>query len=190
MSNGHRLTQAELSRLSTAFHEAGHAVAAVVLGGRVHGSVLDDEHPHTEFDTLPAGTDPAVSLAGPWCEARWTLGRSPGPADNRRILAAHTSDDRALCAAGGWAAGASVVPLLERCWPAVKAVTSRLYFHGRAEHADVCAALGLTDDGGPASLGLAMIRSGAAPGAFTITKPVAANVGSPFRSVDRINLDG
>jgi hypothetical protein len=53
-------------------------------------------------------------------------------------------------------------------------MTSTLYFCGRADHADdVCAALGLTDDGGPGSRGLAIIRSGRAPGSFTLTRPIA-----------------
>lgn len=49
---------------------------------------------------------------------------------------------------------------LERSWPAVKAVTKQLYFKGPASHQDVCLALGLSDHGGPGSLGLALIRSG------------------------------
>jgi hypothetical protein len=168
--NGYQMTDADLSRIATAFHEAGHAVAAVVLGGRVHKAVMDDGHPRTEHEALPSGTEAAVTYAGPWCEARWTLGRAPGPADLHRILATNQSDDRALCAAGGPHTGAAVVPLLERCWPAVMAVTTKLYRTGRADHADVCTALGLIDDGGPGSLGLAMIRSGSAPGSFTVAR--------------------
>lgn len=102
----------------------------------------------------------AISYAGPWAEARWTLGRAPGPAEMHRALATHRADDRALCAAGGPSAGAEVVGLLERCWPAVKALTTRLYFGSQIDHTDVCAALGLTDDGGPATLGLACLRAG------------------------------
>jgi hypothetical protein len=37
-------------------------------------------------------------------------------------------------------------------------------------HTDVCTALGLTDDGGPGSVALALIRSGTAPGAFTVKR--------------------
>jgi hypothetical protein len=61
--------------------------------------------------------------------------------------------------------------LLDRCWPAVNAVTSKLFYAGQVGHAAVCVALGLTDDGGPGSLGLAMIRSGSRPGAFSLTRP-------------------
>ena len=155
---GHQLTEAELDRLGIAFHEAGHAVAAVVLGGRVHRAVVD-EHPHTEHDPLP-GLDAGIVYAGPWAEARWTLGYQPGPADMRRALARNGSDDRTLCAAGGPHQGAHIVSLMERCWPAVKTLAKGLYFTGTATHTDVCAALGLTDGGGPGSLGLTLIRSG------------------------------
>ncbi len=166
---GYQLSERELDRLATAFHEAGHAVAAVVLGGRVH-PVLVDDHPRTEFTTLPAGTTSAVALAGPWSEARWTNGRVPGPADVRAALSRNGSDDQALCAAGGPHQGAFVVPLLERCWPAVKVLTKTLYFNGRGGHADVTAALGLPDEGGPGSLGLAMIRSGSGPNTFRVSR--------------------
>lgn len=156
---GYQLTEAELDRLSTAFHEAGHAVATVILGGRVHAATISGEHPHTEYDPLP-GLDAGIVYAGPWAQARWTLGRAPGPADMRRALARHSADDRTLCAAGGPHQGAHIVPLLERCWPAVKTLAKGLYFTGTATHTDACAALGLTDDGGPSSMGLALIRSG------------------------------
>lgn len=156
---GYQLSEGELDRLATAFHEAGHAVAAVALGGRVHQVLVDDEHPRIEHDSLP-GLDTAIIYAGPWSEARWTYGRIPGPADMRSVLARNGSDDQVLCAAGGPHQGAFVVPLLERCWPAIKTLTRQLYRTGTASHTDVCASLGLSDDGGPGSLDLALIRSG------------------------------
>ncbi|GAA2552088.1 M50 family metallopeptidase [Mycolicibacterium diernhoferi] len=157
---GYQLSETELDRLGTAFHEVGHAVAAVVLGGRVH-RVIVGEQAHTEHDPLP-GLDAGITYAGPWAEARWELGRPPGPADMRRALARNSSDDRTLCAAGGPHQGVHIVPLLERCWPSVKALAKGLYFTGTASHAEVCSALGLSpgDDGGPSSVALALIRSG------------------------------
>lgn len=166
MTKSSRLTDAEMQRIATAFHEAGHAAASVLAGGRVARAVINDGNPRTEFVSIPAGRETEVSYAGPWAEAWWLAGHTPGPADIRRVLAANRSDDRALCAAGGPHLEATVVPLLDRCWPAVKAVTSKLFHHGQVDHADVCAALGLTDDGGPGSLELAMIRSGSVPGSF------------------------
>lgn len=171
---GYQLTEAELDRLGTAFHEAGHAVAAVVLGGQVH-QVIVDEHPHTEYDPLP-GLDAGIVYAGPWAEARWELGRTPGPADMRRVFARNGSDDRTLCAAGGPHQGAHVVPLLERCWPAVKTLAKGLYFTGAATHANVCSALGLPDRGGRASVELALIRSGSSPGSFSARSPTVQHI--------------
>ncbi|MFP2991296.1 hypothetical protein [Mycobacterium intracellulare] len=151
-------TDADPERVAAAFHEAGHAVAAVALGGRVHKAVLGDT-PRTEYDALPAGIQARTSYAGPWAEARWLARRHPGPRDMHRVLAG-TSDDRALCAAGSPGVALGITPLLERCWPAVEAVATKLFVLGRIGHADVCAALGLTDDGGPGSFELASIRAG------------------------------
>jgi hypothetical protein len=171
MSRSYRQTDADMQRIPTAFHEAGHAVAAVVLGGQVHLATIGDD-PRTEFVSIPAGRKAEVTYAGPWAEARLLARRSPSPAEIRHALAANRSDDRALCAAGDPAAGAGVVTLLERCWPSVKALSKKLFYDGQVDHAGVCAALGLTDDGGPGSLELAMIRSGSVPGSFTVTRAV------------------
>jgi hypothetical protein len=145
--------------LAAAFHEAGHAVAAVLLGCRVRQAVLGAS-PRTEYDVLPDALAPLVTYAGPWAEARLARGRHPGPRDVHRVLVANASDDRALCAAGGPAAGLGVVPLLERCWPAAEWVAAELVVTGQIGHADVCTALGLSDEGGPGSVELAAIRSG------------------------------
>lgn len=147
-------------RLATAIHEAGHAVAAVLFGGRVHEAVLG-ANPRTEYEALPESRRAAITYAGPWCEARFNAGRHPGPADLRRVLSVSRSDDEALCAAGGpSAATAEAAGLLARRWPAVKTVAAKLYLHEKATHADVCAALGLSDDGGPDSFELASLRAG------------------------------
>lgn len=165
-------TAAELDRLAASTHEAGHAIAAVVLGGRVDTVIVDDQHPRTEFVSITPGTRPAVDFAGPWAETRWTMGRTPTPADMRRAFAQNSSDDQALSAAGGWHQGGHIAPLLERCWPAVKELAKTLYFKGAASHQDVCTALGLPkgDDGGTGSLSLAMIRAGSAPGSFSVAQ--------------------
>ncbi|MBI3213153.1 MAG: hypothetical protein HYZ38_04975 [Mycobacterium sp.] len=161
--SGYQLTETDQNRIGTAFHEAGHAVAGVLLGGRIYQVLLDDKQPRTEYDRLPAGSRASTSFAGPWSEARWTLGRRPGPADLNRFLDINTSDNSVLCAAGGPAAGAEIAALLERNWSAVKSVTSRLYFKGRADHGDICKALGLDDEGGPTSFSLANLRAGLRP---------------------------
>ncbi|WP_149445694.1 hypothetical protein [Mycolicibacterium sp. P9-22] len=129
-----------------------------------------NDQPRAEFTSLPAGTASAVAFAGPWSEARWTHGRVPGPADIRAALTRNGSDDQVLCAAGGPHQGAFVVPLLERCWPSIKALTKQRYRTGTAAHTDVCASLGLSDDGGQGSVALAMIRSGCHPGTFAVKR--------------------
>lgn len=53
-----------------------------------------------------------------------------------------------------------VATLLERHWPAVKAVTTELYIDGTVDDGAVCTALGLTDGGGPGSFQLANLRAG------------------------------
>lgn len=173
---GYQMTEAELDKLAAAFHEAGHAIGAVVLGGRVDQVHVDDQ-PRTEYDSLTAGTRAAVSFAGPWAEARWTLGRRPGASDIRRVLTRNSADEKSICASvHGMAEGDHVAGLMERCYPAVKNLAKTLYFTGKASHADVCVALGLTDHGGPGSLGLALIRSGSSPGALAVTQPAPARI--------------
>jgi len=153
-----RLSDTDLERLKVAHHEVGHAVAAVLFGGRVHKAVLGDT-PRTEYDATPDGSDASIAYAGPWSEARWLVGRHPGPRDIHRVLAG-TSDDKTLCAAGGPTAAPGVVALLERCWPAIGAVAKQLFLDGQVGHSDVCAALGLSDEGGAGSFELANIRAG------------------------------
>ena len=174
------LTTTERLRLLTAVHEAGHSVAATVLGGRIAGAVIIDPPDRditgkTAFRELPEGVAPSVYFAGPWAEARWLAGKRPTQAEVWAVLDSRGSRDHAeLLASGGTAAAAHVVPLIERCWGAVITVARQLNRTGDARHADVCEALGLTDGGGPGSIELAMIRSGCAPGTFTVTRAPAA----------------
>ncbi|WP_142280282.1 M50 family metallopeptidase [Mycobacterium paraense] len=144
--------------LAVAFHEAGHAVAAVLFGGRVRKAVLGDD-PRVDCDVMLERHCAAITYSGPWAEARLVHGRRPGPRELHRVLAG-TSDDEALCAAGGPAAAVGVVALLERCWPAVERVAVELLVSGQVGHAEICTALGLSDEGGPGSFELACIRSG------------------------------
>ena len=65
-------------------------------------------------------------------------------------------------------AGAGVVPLLERCWPSIRTLAAQMWRDSEVRHADVCAALGIPpQDNG---FELALIRSGSAPGTFTVTR--------------------
>ena len=162
------LSAVDEPRLAVAFHEAGHAVAAVLYGGRVSQAIIcpaggDDQGRagRTEFDVLPEWHRPEIFYAGPWSEARHTAGRHPGPAAVRRAFTCGGHfDDLALIAAGGQHLGHAVTPLLTRSWPAVHRVAARLFFDGQAGHREICVALGITDDGGPGSAELAGIRAG------------------------------
>ena len=130
----------------------------------------------TSFDDLPEWRTAAVAYAGPWAQARWAAGRRPTVADLYWVLgaagcAAADSDAMVLSRNGGTSAGAEVRPLLERCWGAVAKVAGHLWQDGEIFPGDVHAALGLSHDPATRAVELSMIRSGAAPGSFTVTMP-------------------
>lgn len=163
-------------RRRVSVHEAGHAVAAVVLGATVRISALDaPEHPeragHTALRDVPPGALPPITYAGPWAEARLRAGRRPTERELHAVLSrAGHLDEAALCESGQSIEARRVVPLVERCWISVLAVADVIERRGAATHGDVCAAPGLPDGdhGGLGSATLAMIRSGAAPGTFAV----------------------
>lgn len=167
------LTDRDSMCLRSAVHEAGHAVAATVLGSRIHAAGLCDGQVtgifgKTVYDDIPLGVMAQSTYAGPWAEARWLAGGRPTMRDMHAILTTTGHlDDKVLSANGGLTAGARVVPLMERCWPSVVTVARKLLLDGEIHHEDVCDALHLTDGGGPGSFALAVIRSGRAPGTFT-----------------------
>ena len=80
-------------------------------------------------------------------------------------------DREVLIAAGGPDAGESVVPLLETCWAAVTTLAAKLHGTGKITEADVLAALSLSSDAATRTLELSMLRSGATPGSFAVTRP-------------------
>jgi hypothetical protein len=169
------LTDGERRRIELAFHESGHAVAGVLLDGRIRSAFVVDTgalglQGKTMYDDLSPGRYPEVAYAGPWSEARWAAGRTPGMAELFRVWeTSGRGDDKMLCAAGGMRSdGRGVVPLLERCWPSVVKVAQKLLRDGEVRHEDVCAALKIPSrDNGHH---LALIRSGCAPGGFTVTQ--------------------
>lgn len=171
------LSDTDRERIAVCFHEAGHAAAAVLLGGRISMAVVGPDRDRSVGSThharVPAGAMPQITYAGPWAQARWLAGRRPTQADLFRVLEGHGCHDfRFLQADGGTAAGSVIVPMLDRCWPAITALAGQLYHPSKAQlirQGDVLAALGITDGGGPGSMQLAMIRSGSAPGSFRVT---------------------
>jgi hypothetical protein len=160
------LTARELDHLQTCVHEAGHAVAGVLLGARLRSAVVTHSRLWrteglTTFADRPYGRDAEIAYAGPWSQARWRAGRRPTMRELYAVLnGTGYKDERALIAAGGTHLGHSVTPLVERCWPAVIRTAQHLHRAGEASEADVLAALGVDDGGGATSVQLAGLRSG------------------------------
>lgn len=176
------LTAREREHLELCVHEAGHAVAGVVLGAQLRSAVvtrsrITGTEGLTTFADRPHGRDSEIAYAGPWSTARWRAGRRPTKRQVLAVLrASGYKDDRVLLAAGGTHLGHGITPLIERCWPAVVRVAQQLHKTGEVVQADVVAALGIDDGGGPGSSQLASLRAGmrAVPPITTKKQPVPA----------------
>lgn len=173
------LTDREAALVELAMHEAGHAVVGAVLGGTLAWSAVrgspDDAlplHGNTLFADMPAGVDAQVAYAGPFAAAYWLAGnRRPTQTEvMAQLRAGGCGDDQTVLASGPAAlTAARVAPLVERCWPAIRAVAGTLVGRGSVVAADVSAALRLSADPQVRGVQLANIRSGAAPGSFRVT---------------------
>ena len=170
------LTPEEFEQLGICLHEAGHSVAGVIYGGYLRGARVDlgTLNGAANFDGLDPARHPVVAYAGPWAAARWAVGgrRQPTQAEIWRVLeSGGCKDYKALTAAGTTAADIdpAALALLDRCWPAVVEVARQLHRSGNAIHGDVTRALGvpLTNN----AHHLSLIRSGYAPGSFTVSGP-------------------
>jgi hypothetical protein len=175
----------ERARIDLSFHEASHCVAGVLNGGVLESATVIDgkrgksgvvsvPRGETTFagGTLPKTRHAMVAAAGPFGEGRGRLGRRPNAVELRRLLDGGSCRDReVLVAAGGSHSGDEVMPLLERCWGAVESVAGLLHRTGKASHSDVLRALSLSDDAATRQLEVALIRSGAAPGSFKVSRP-------------------
>ena len=172
----------ERSRVETAWHEAAHAVAGVLHGGTLTTASVTDGPVRdgmaglasglTTFATLPSTRHAPVAYAGVWAQARARAGRRPGRRELFSVLESTGCRDReVLTAAGGPDAGESVVPLLETCLPSIAEVATKLHRRGSVTEVDVLAALRLSADPATRTLELSMIRSGAAPGSFSVSRP-------------------
>jgi hypothetical protein len=175
------LTVADLSdddrrRIELAFHESGHSVSAVVLGGRLYSSVVAaggwiGTQGLTTMAEMPVGDRTAeIAFGGVWAQARWRAGRRPARRDMYAVLDTTGSRDHREHLRGETGVRNRVEPLMERCWPSIVKVAQKLLRDNEVRHDDVCRALGLSDAGGPGSFELALIRSGQAPGTFTVTR--------------------
>jgi hypothetical protein len=137
-----------------AVHEAGHAVAAQVLGGRVREAMIFPAWPgRTELDRqgmtsyrdLPEPARGSVLYAGTYAQARWCDGQRPRPHALAAARKRHGGTDdyelSALVSAGHWYRH-DANPIIERCWPAVMTVAGKLFATNTANETDVLAALG------------------------------------------------
>lgn len=169
-----KVTADELTELDGGVHESAHAITAALMGGRVRNAFVTRPgkvvplQGQTEFAPMSPDRNAAVGFAGPWGGARWEAGRRPTHHELATALAATSATDRKLLEAGGGhrAVDPNLANLLERCWPSVMRLAGQLFKLGEVRHEHVLAALGLTEEN--AAHGLAVIRSGSAPGSFTI----------------------
>jgi hypothetical protein len=181
------LTAAHRERAEVCVHEASHAVAAVLLGAEIRRAVV----PRRSWDDMRGfcvyepGIGQEVLLAstyaGPWGAARWRAGHYPSRADILAVFDAGGCHDRAAlrsaCNAQGRdvesAAARMVVPLLQRCWPAVTDLALKLFFDGEVYNDDALKVLRLDRDPGVRAFQLANVRAGVPLGSFTVTAPAA-----------------
>jgi hypothetical protein len=68
------LAAAERLRVAVSFHEAGHAIENVLLGGRIHAAAVGDGGDGRASGPLGATVHAQVP------EGTWARGRSPRPA--------------------------------------------------------------------------------------------------------------
>lgn len=164
----------EPRRLALAVHEAAHAVIGVVHGARIQKVGLNTDGAgrisgHTDFDPVsfaagaPSVYRSHIAAAGAVAEAMLACGPRP---TLRQVESRLCGTDRAELVHEAMATlrpvpvpVAEVTSLLARCWSAVSDLAADLYIGRTVSHAEVCAALGLSDEGGPYSVGLAVIRS-------------------------------
>ena len=98
-------------------------------------------------------------------QACWRHGRRPSQRQLYAVLDVTGRCDRVLLVGAGIATATHIVPLLERCWPAIREVAAQLFSHSQASHDDVTKALGLSADPNTAAIGgLAHIRAGCPAG--------------------------
>lgn len=157
-------------------HEAGHAVMAVIGGGRVEKAVVFTRPRKgggqtsfgrcdcSPFDLVVDQRRHHVLAAGVLAEAVAKHGRRPSVAQIEELLAGtedHAELTRFARTSGGPVVPTeTVLPLVLRCWPAIASLAGRMRGGGSITHDDVTAALGLSLDPAAHPYELAAIRSG------------------------------
>lgn len=161
----------DATRLGLAVHEAAHAVIGVIHGARLLTASLarDGSSGHTQFtaESFANAARPQVyrchvAAAGAVAEAMLTCGPRPTlPQIEARLCGGDEQElhDEAMATLRPVPIpAAEVSSLLRRCWPAVADLAADLYLGHTISHTRVCAALGVTDGGGPHGVELSLIR--------------------------------
>ena len=171
------LTIAQRLRLSLAVHEAAHACVGVLHGAELECARLIGDGPDAEGECcftassfevgrLAAGHRSEIAAAGAVAEAVFRFGFEG--ATFRRIEARLVdSDDEQQLRVESWRTLRSapetfsdVLPLVKQLWTPIGELARKLYFGAELNHSDVCAALNVTDGGGPYSGQLHSVRRG------------------------------
>jgi hypothetical protein len=180
MSKRDLLTANDRRRLCLAAHEAGHAVVGVIYGATIERATLtaDGRDGQCEFAADSFGPSarthrPLIAAAGAVAAAVFRYGPRPGLHKIDALLEGSDREELRLASLRSLHTPSEtlteVLPVVLRCWTAIGQLATDLHSGREITHADVCAALGLTDGGGPGSFELAMIHSGSTPGTFRVT---------------------
>ncbi|UGQ43401.1 hypothetical protein [Rhodococcus aetherivorans] len=165
-------TMTARERAAVCVHEAAHAVVAALHGARIETVALTPGHPdhagrcdHT--GNLTASAEAAVTYAGPYAEARYVYGTHPSWREIKSVLDdqcnSNGTGDYDLLVASAGPTPRGVERLIDTAWPAVVTVARQLNAEGRADHAAVCAALGIPAVDGHLSAQASAIRAGFLP---------------------------
>lgn len=162
------------TRVALALHEAGHAVVGAVYGATTEQATLSADSAHglctftaDSFGPSAHAYRPHIAAAGAVAAAMLAHGPRPALHHIERHLHGpdrHELHTMSLSTMQPMSASLLAVrPLVSQCWGAIADLATSLYFGDEIGHSDVCAALGITDGGGPASMQLALLRSGSGP---------------------------
>ncbi len=196
--NIHDLSPAQIERITVSVHEAGHAVVGAVYGATVERAALTADgsdgqcaFPADSFGVSAHAYRSHIAAAGAVAAAMFHHGRRPTARQMDNHL--YGSDRDELRAAAFTAVAPmhaplqAVQPVVLQHWAAIVDLATGMYFGNEIGHAHVCAALGLSDEGGPYSAELARIRSGGVPRRLASgghTNLVSCNKWSPYETAD------
>lgn len=169
--NIHDLSPAQAERITVSVHEAAHAVVGAVYGATIDRANLtaDGNDGQCSFDADSFGPTAHayrthIAAAGAAAAAMLHHGRRPTALQMDNYL--HGTDRDELRVAAFTAVQPMHAPLLAvqpvvvQHWAAITELATAVCFGEEVGHTEVCAALGLTDGGGPYSAEVARIRSG------------------------------